>query len=109
MQAGQWQPSGEPVSTPPRPNIFALYEQNIGPLTPLLADALREAEAEFPPDWIEAALREAVANNVRNWKYALAILKRWKEEGRAEEQTRRDSEKDRRRYVEGEFADFVEH
>lgn len=109
LEAGQWSPSDEPAAAPSRPNIFVLYEQNIGPLTPLLADALREAEAEYPPDWIEDALREAVAHNKRNWKYVQAILKRWKEEGRAEEQTRRDAQKDRRRYVEGEFADFVEH
>ena len=34
---------------------------------------------------------------------------RWKEEGRAEKQDRRDTEKDRRRYIEGEFADYIEH
>ena len=93
-----------------RPNVFSLYEQNIGPLTPLIADALREAEAEYPAEWIEEALREAVANNKRSWKYAAAILRRWKEEGRhAQEQDRRHTEEDRRKYVEGEYSDFVEH
>src|SRR5579885_160848 len=43
-----------------RPNIFTLYEQNIGPLTPLVADELREAELEYPPGWIEDAMRQAV-------------------------------------------------
>jgi len=36
----------------------------------------------------------AVENNKRNWKYIEAILKRWKEEGRAEKQDRRNNKKD---------------
>lgn len=91
-----------------RPNIFTLYEQNIGPLTALLSEDLREAEATFPAAWIEDAFREAVRLNKRNWKYIRAILERWKTEGR-DESDRRASEADGRRYVEGEFADFIQH
>ncbi len=65
-----------------RPNIFVLYEQNIGLLQPLLADELRHAEREYPWEWLEAALREAVARNKRTWRYAHAILERWALEGR---------------------------
>ena len=39
------------------------------------------------------AIELAVKNNKRNWKYCEAILKRWKEEGRAEKQDRRDDKK----------------
>lgn len=91
-----------------RPNIFRLYEQNIGPLTPLLADTLRDAEATYPADWIGDAFKIAVEKNARNWKYIEAILRSWKEKGR-DEQDRRDSEKNRRRYDEGEFADFIDN
>jgi len=70
--------------TPERPNIFALYEQNIGLLQPLLVDELREAEATYPPDWIEEAFRLAVRRNVRNWSYIRAILERWAREGKDE-------------------------
>ncbi len=91
-----------------RPNIFRLYEENIGPLTPLIADTLREAEQTYPTDWIEEAIRKAVLNNARHWRYVEAILRNWKEKGR-DDTDRRDSEKDRRRYIEGEFADFIEH
>src|SRR4051794_28785524 len=38
-----------------RPSIYSLYEQNVGLLTPLLAEQLGEAERRYPPDWIEAA------------------------------------------------------
>jgi DnaD/phage-associated family protein len=93
---------------PDLPNIFQLYEENIGPLTPMLADTLREAETAYPAAWIEEAMRIAVENNVRRWRYVEAILNSWKEEGR-DEQDRRDTEKDRRRYIEGKFAKFIEH
>lgn len=108
IDQGRWRPSGDeqmPVELAlERPNIYRLYEQNIGPLTPLIADALREAEAEFPEDWVQDAFRAAVENNKRNWRYIQAILHRWQEKGRHEriQQNRRDTEKDRRRYAEWE-------
>lgn len=108
---GQWRESAGAASAPPveRPNVFKLYEENIGPLTPLIADALKDAETLYAAEWIEDAIGLAVKNNKRNWKYCEAILKRWKEEGRAEKQDRRDAEKDRGKYVKGDYADFVEH
>lgn len=92
-----------------RPNAFRLYEQNIGPLTPMIADALREAEANYPAQWIEAAMRIAVENNARKWRYVHAILEDWRNQGKDDRDDRGDSEKARRRYVEGRFADYIEH
>ena len=108
---GQWRESARILSAPPveRPNVFKLYEENIGALTPLIADALKDAEDLYEAEWIADAIELAVKNNKRNWKYCEAILKRWKEEGRAEKQDRRDAKKDRRKYVEGEYSDFIEH
>lgn len=74
-QTAVGQPSG-------RPNVFRLYEENIGMLTPMVADELRAAEEEYPSGWVEAAIREAAAGNVRSWRYAAAVLERWKREGR---------------------------
>jgi DnaD/phage-associated family protein len=91
-----------------RPNIYALYEQNIGPLTALLSEELKEAEDTYPAAWIEDAFREAVRLNKRSWKYISAILSRWQTEGR-DEISRRDSEEDGRRYIEGRYADFIQH
>ena len=68
-----------------RSNIYQLYEQNIGLLTPLIADELREAEATYPPEWIEDAFREAVSYNRRNWRYARRILENWATDGRGED------------------------
>ncbi len=103
---GEWRPSGQaqqPVEIlDEAPNIFRLYEENIGPLTPMIADALREAEQEFPIQWLEDAMRIAVENNARNWRYVEAILERWQEKGRDEQKDRRDTEKARRKYAEWE-------
>jgi DnaD/phage-associated family protein len=65
-----------------RPNIFTLYEQNIGLLLPLVAEELREAGERYPADWLEAAFREAVQQNRRSWAYIRAILKRWEADGK---------------------------
>jgi DnaD/phage-associated family protein len=93
IENGQWNPktgiSALPVE---RPNVFKLYEENIGPLTPLIADALKDAEENYSPEWIAESIGLAAKNNKRNWKYCEAILKRWKEEGRVEKQDRRDPE-----------------
>ena len=108
---GQWQPDAS-VSIPPppeRPNIFKLYEENFGPLTPLIADALKDSEKTYPPEWVVEALEIAVKKNKRNWMYVEAILRRWKEEGHAKKQDRRDAQENGRRYTEGEYADFIEH
>ena len=74
---------------PQRPNIFTLYEQNIGSLTPLIADQLRDAEQEFPPQWIEEAFTEALKQNVRSWAYVKKILDN-KARGAKRETTGRD-------------------
>ena len=92
-----------------RPNIFRLYEENIGPLTPLIADALKDAEETYSAEWVAETIELAVKQNKRSWKYCEAILKRWKAEGRGEKQDRRDAEKDRDKYIKGEYADYIEY
>jgi DNA replication protein len=68
-----------------RPNIFTLYEQNVGLLPPLLAEELREAEEHYPAEWIAEAFRLALQQNKRRWAYIRAILKRWETEGKGEQ------------------------
>lgn len=92
-----------------RPNIFALYEQNIGLLQPLIAEELREAEKTYPAAWIEEAFKIAVERNARNWRYIQAILERWAREGKDDGRARGDSKEDRYRYIKGEYADYIEH
>ena len=78
-------------------------------LTPLIADELRQAEKEYPAEWIEDAFREAVSLNKRSWKYIRAILERWRVDGRGDEAGRRSDEAERLRYIEGEYGDYIEH
>ncbi len=97
----QTQPAPEPWDASiDRPNIFALYEANIGMLSPMLADELKEAEALYPMNWIEDAFREATAQNVRNWRYIARILESWEREGksagRSDGKSRRYSKKVKR-------------
>jgi DnaD/phage-associated family protein len=112
LMAGRWTPEEpeEPVRLQfHRPNIFVLYEQNVGPLTPLLAEELMEAEDTYPANWIEDAFREAVELNKRSWRYIQRILERWAAEGKTDETSRRSDEGDWRRFIEGDYADYIEH
>ena len=96
LTRGEWRPDdqeGRAVTlSRMRSNIFTLYEQNIGALTPMIAEELRDAEATYPAAWIEDAIRIAVKNNVRRLKYILAVLERMRAEGRYEQEPRDDSE-----------------
>jgi DnaD/phage-associated family protein len=106
IEKGAWRPSGDaehPLEVYlDAPNIFRLYEEHIGPLTPMISESLRDAEENYPAAWIEEAIRIAVENNKRSWRYIIAILERWQQEGRHERKDRRDTEKDRRRYADWE-------
>jgi DNA replication protein len=85
-----------------RPNVYQLYEASIGPLTPMIAEALKDAETTFPPAWVAEAIQIAVDRNKRNWRYIEAILRRWEQGGRDDQknrQDRRDTEEARRRYA----------
>jgi DnaD/phage-associated family protein len=75
-------PPEPPAPPEPKPNIFKLYEENIGPLTPMLADILRDAEKSYPDAWVSNAFEIAVKNNHRSWAYVQGVLKKWQENGR---------------------------
>lgn len=109
MESGKWNPAST-ISTPPmeRPNVFRLYEENIGPLTPMIADALKDAEETYHAEWIVEAIELAVKNNKRNWKYCEAILKRWKDEGRHGQTNQRDARQGSERYTKSEFAEYLD-
>jgi DnaD/phage-associated family protein len=84
----------EPAATEGRRNIFTLYEQNIGLLTPLIAEDLKEAEKMYPASWIEDAFKESVRLNKRNWRYISRILERWASRGKDYGTTRESPEED---------------
>jgi len=109
IESGKWNPASA-TSAPPveRPNVFKLYEENIGPLTPLIADALKDAEAMYSDEWVADAIELAAKNNKRNWKYCEAVLKRWKDEGRHGQKDQRDTRQGSERYTKSEFAEYLD-
>jgi DnaD/phage-associated family protein len=97
-----------------RPDIFRLYEENIGPLTPIIADSLKDLEENYPADWIIEAIWTAVKNNARTLRYIEVVLQNWQEEGRNDRTDRRrrkktEEEFDPDRYKGGEFSDFFDN
>jgi len=88
-----------------QPNIFSLYEENIGMLTPMIADELREAEKLYPEGWIKDAIEEAVNLNKRSWRYISRILERWASEGRgAKTDKRRTGKADADKYSKQKYG-----
>ena len=99
------EPQGNGVPYEPatgtRPNIYALYEHNIGTMTPIVAEQLKKAEEEYSPAWIREAFEIAASRNKRSWGYIAAILRSWADEGRRDGKSRRYSpENNRERYIE---------
>ncbi len=93
---------------PPAINIFSLYEQNIGMITSMMAENLKEAEKLYPPQWIEEAFKEAVTLNKRNWGYIARILERWASEGKDSGEHRRNIKKiDPDKYIKGRYGHLV--
>jgi len=95
------------IETEELPDIFTLYEQNMGMLTPMIAEELREAEKLYPETWIRDAIKEAVNQNKRKWSYISAILERWSTEGRSDGTYRRDSKTDPDKYIKGKYGHMV--
>ncbi|MFQ5611817.1 MAG: DnaD domain-containing protein [Anaerolineae bacterium] len=101
--------SGAEMAPPAeRPNIFELYEANIGLLSPILVDELKDAELTYPASWIEDAIKIAAQNNVRKWSYIRAILERMATAGRDDELATGTTEGKKRWYTEDEFERFFQ-
>ncbi len=100
---------GQPyVETEEPPDIFTLYEDNIGMLTPMIAEELQEAEKQYPQDWIRDAIKEAVLHNKRSIKYIAKILENWAAEGKSDGAYQRHPEKtDPDRFIKGKYGHMV--
>lgn len=90
IDLGRALPPAREAAAPRKGSVYQLYEENIGPLSPLVAEELKEAEELYPREWLEEAMREAALLNKRSWRYVAAILQRWATEGRTREKAGRD-------------------
>lgn len=62
-------------------NAFTLYEQNIGPLTPLISQHITGLIGDYTEEWVNRAIQEAATSNIRNIKYISAVCAGYKERG----------------------------
>lgn len=90
-----------------QPNIFALYEQNVGMLTPIIAEELREAEKLYPESWIRDAIKEAVLLKKTSIRYIMRILEHWAAEGKSDGTYQRVSKTDPDKYIKGKYGHMV--
>jgi DnaD/phage-associated family protein len=98
-----------PVQAEPLPDIYTLYEQNVGLITPMVADELKDAEKIYSVDWIRDAIKEAALHNKRSIKYILKILENWSVEGRSDGTYQRDTKKtDPDKYIKGKYGHMVQ-
>ncbi len=89
-------------------NIFTLYEQNIGMLTPMTSEEIKDALTQYPEDWLRDAIRESVNANKRNWRYIERILERWTTEGKKDGTHQRDDQKDNTdKYTQGAYGHLI--
>lgn len=66
--------------------VFKAYENEIGTISPHIADELKDLAKDTPIDWLCDAIREAAVSNAKNLRYIRGILKNWKAEGRKAKQ-----------------------
>jgi DNA replication protein len=91
------------------PDLFTLYEQNIGMLTPIIAEELQDWKEHYPENWIKDAIREAVDLNKRSPRYIERILERWSSEGKGDGTYRGNLKKnsDPDKYIRGKYGHIV--
>jgi DnaD/phage-associated family protein len=99
---------------PPRPNIYRLYEQEIGVLTPMIADGLKDLERDYPAVWLPEAIKVAAEKQAKNLQFIRAVLERWRKEGKTDDEIIRRQEPvgdtgEGRRFISGEYADYIDH
>lgn len=83
--------------------VFTYYEENIGKLTPLVADGIKEWLQDHPPERIIKAIKEAVIHGVKTPAYINAVLENMKN-GKVKKDKNNDPEK----YLTGQYQSLVE-
>lgn len=112
LRIDNWQPGDlhNPVEIlHPRPNIYKLYEAHIGILSPRIIEFLKDAEAEYPEQWVIEAIEAAAAYNKRSWGYIRVILETWEREGRGHGLVAEDSQQDGTKYISGKYSSYIEY
>lgn len=88
--------------------VFRVYEENIGVMSPLIAESIKAALQEHPESDVVDAIRVAVEANARSWKYVTAVLRRWAVEGRDARDGRDSNGKPERHFEADRSDEFIE-
>lgn len=99
-------PGEDGVPAEERPAILGLYEEHIGLVPPGLLEELLEAQASYPPEWLQEAFGLAARSRVSSWRYVRAILNRWEREGKDRGASQRDPDPERLRQL-GKYGDYL--
>lgn len=97
--------SGHVAILPPRPTLYKLYEDNIGPLTGLIGDALRDLAADYGDDWLREAIAIAAERNKRSLSYIKGVLRGWRKDGKPHANAQRHPQSTEKP-ASGQFAEF---
>ncbi len=74
--------TGNVSAVSPSAELISYYEKNYAaPMTPNLADEIRDICRNCPPEWVPMAIKEFRKSNGRSFKYLLRIIENWKEKG----------------------------
>lgn len=63
------------------PDAFRAYEENIGHLTPMIREAIKQSLQDFTDGQVEAAVRVAVESEARSWQFVAGVLRKWIRDG----------------------------
>ena len=86
---------------------FQVASARLEDYTQLKAIRRQIAQLETVLNMRQLAIETAVANNVRKWRYIVAILERWRQEGKKDESFGRDSRRSLSQQVPDEYKDIV--
>jgi DnaD/phage-associated family protein len=92
--------------------LFDLFMNNVSMVTPIIADAIEKAERDYSTVWVEDVIKIAGKNGAKSWRYCESILERWKRDGRSEKPSKnghKPADENRSKYVEGDYADYIQH
>ena len=67
------------------------YEENIGIITPMIADELKDIVKTYPTGWLEEAIKRACGQNKRRLVYIKAILENWHRGGDNQQKRKPDT------------------
>lgn len=71
--------------------VIKCFEENIGIITPMIAEELKDIVDTYPASWFVEAVRRACEQGKRRLVYIKAILENWQRDGKDKPKQRPDT------------------